>query len=69
MKTCQNCKYHATVTGPDRALQTQCRKELPKMITQFIPQGGGQVGILAQKAPWPVMEQDDWCGSHELQLN
>jgi hypothetical protein len=68
-KSCQNCKFHATVTGADRTIQTQCRKEIPKMMAQFIPQGAGQVGVIAQRVPWPVMEKDDWCGLYEPQLN
>ena len=68
-KSCQNCKFHATVLGADATMQTQCRYSLPEVICQFIPQGGGQVGVLSQRKPWPAMEKDDWCGKYEPQLN
>lgn len=68
-KDCRNCKFHEAAIGPDGSLQTQCRHEIPKMMAQFIPQGAGQVGVLAQRVPWPVMEKGDWCGSYAAQLN
>lgn len=67
-KACEKCEFHATALTPEKTMQMQCRHNLPEVIATFVPQGPGQMGVMAHRKPWPIMEEGDWCGKYKPQL-
>jgi hypothetical protein len=63
MKSCIDCRFHHTITGPDKEFMTICRKLPPRVASQPLKTPDGIQWI--NNMLWPIVVKEDWCGAYE----